>query len=381
MGQGDNLKMRFALALSLFLIGCANAHDRCGGKYLIPWPNAEGRYTFQEVPLTTLPNPYRLSGEAAEVYSENVLTNEGFNGPVAEPHFTRSGDVCVPTDTASSATVSAYAQMEKLYDFERALGSAGQIKWPRKVGVNVHLTGRPIDVVNNAHYYGEQDAMALVPYDRADLPTTFNLGIVAHEHFHAHFQAMVYDVFNASLKVIVSVEKLFLPDAIAFRASAEDLTRSDPNTPRGRNNYVLRGWNEGLADFFAAIYTGSPDFFAASLPEYGPRRHLNLPLARLGPSRAYYEDTYGQGALLARALFAIAHKADRPPEAVLRLVLERLPDLPRALMSTYGQTPFEADAVLPILLRGLTIKRPLCDVLKQVMSGEALKKGFAACAS
>lgn len=369
--------MRSALLLSLLLIGCAGSRERCGTKFLLPWPNAEGKYVFQEIQLNTLADPYRLSGDAAQVYSENVLTDSGFGGSVAEPHFTRSGDVCVPTDPASSMVVSAYAQMEKLLDFERTLGTADQIKWPRKVGVDIHLNGTPIEVVNNAHYYGVQDAMALVPYSRSDLPITFNLGIVAHEHFHAHFQSVVYEAFNAALKVVVSVEKLFLPDFLDFRGRAEDIKSSDLTTPRGRNNYMLRGWNEGLADFFAGVYTKRADFFAVSLPEYGARRQLNLPLAKL--TSVGVEDVYGQGSLLARALFAIANDSTLPPEGVLKHVLMRLPDLPRALLKSYGQEPFAGDAILPILLRDLPLNARICDHLRTAMAQDRLTKGFAAC--
>lgn len=370
--------MRLGLLLSLFLIGCAGSHERCGDKFLIPWPNSEGRYVLQEIQLNTLSNPYQLKGDAAEVYHGNVLTDGGFDGSVAEPHFTRAGDVCVPSDTASSAVVSAYAQMEKLYDFEGVLGTREQIKWPRKVGVEIRVNGKPIDVVNNAHYYGDQDAMALVPYERGDLPLSFNVGVVAHEHFHAHFQSVVYGAFNTALKMVVSVEKLFLPDMLDFRGRAEDIQGSDLSTPRGVNNYLLRGWNEGLADFFAGVYTKRTDFFAVSLPEYGPKRRLDLPLGRI--TSAQINDVYGQGAFLARALFAIAHSADRPPEAVLKHVLERIGEIPRQLVSTYTQAPFAGDAILPILLRDLPLNKAMCDQLGAVMSVKSFPRGFPTCA-
>ena len=180
---------RWLVVILLVLTNCTSKSSKCGDKALLLWPDSGGTYVFQEVLLRTLGSLYRLKGTAAEIYYESGLDESGFTSAPAEPHLTNSGGVCVPEDVGSSLTVNAYAQFEHLYDFEIELGTDAQLTWPRRVGVEIHLEGEFMDIENNAHYYGQQDVITLVPYSLNDLPMSLNQGIVAHEHFHAHFQS------------------------------------------------------------------------------------------------------------------------------------------------------------------------------------------------
>ncbi len=139
--------MRQALLISILLlfsmIGCANKSNSCGSKVLTLWPSANGSYSFSERVLSTLDSIYSLDGSAARVYFESRLERDGFQGAVAHPRYTQSGDTCVPMDVDSSLAVSVYAQFEALMSFERSLGTLEILSWPRTVGIDLNVVPSP----------------------------------------------------------------------------------------------------------------------------------------------------------------------------------------------------------------------------------------------
>lgn len=370
------------IPLFMFLIGCAGSGNSCGHKVLLLWPDAGGAYSFQSVEIPSLGSPYRLKGSAAEIFFESGLDERGFQGAVAEPRLTRSGDLCVPQDVESALALEAYAQFDRLYHFEKELGSADQLSWPRKVGVQIHLLGDSADTHNNAHYYGDQDVITLVPYTLSGLPIGANQGIVAHEHFHAHFQSQVINPLRAGL---------------GRAARPEDLRRSDARTAEGLNNFILRGWNEGLADFFATVYTGRDDFFRPSLP--ATNRVLTGPLGRLldarqmaavaaqayagadDPRQLLTRLSYGEGTQLGRLMYRLAHAGSETPKAFLARVMRRLAELPAALLPDYRARVMDVDAIVPVLVRDFPVNAAACAALSQALSDERMRKDFSACES
>lgn len=383
--------MRFGLLLSLFLIGCANSTNKCGDKVLLVWPDAAGAYGFQEVHIETLSSPYEVKGPAAEVYYEPSFTSAGFEGRVAQPQLTNSDGVCVPTDTGSAFSLAAYAVMERLQKFENQIGTASQVSWPRKIGVDFHMQGKSIDTENNAHYFGDPDVMAVVPYTRSDLPIALNHGIMAHEHFHAHFHRHVIMPLNISMPTVQSGQ-IFPPVEFEFKVTPESTSALTVN------NAILRAWNEGLADFFAGIFTGRANFFTDSLPGAARTRSLDLPLSRLataGDFEASANDlaahglsleegltpyAYGQGARIARLMYRLAHSGVAQPEMFLSNVMKQLEKLPGRLSSNYGRDILEPDSLMQPLLNGMTLNPEACGYLAATLGKNALVKGFGSCA-
>ncbi|MEO0337203.1 MAG: hypothetical protein AAF202_12475, partial [Pseudomonadota bacterium] len=74
------------------------------------------------------------------------------------------------------------------------------------------------------------------------LPMAINGAVIAHEHFHGHF--------NSFQLRTVSIESPY---------------------QEFNDQVILRGWNEGLADFYAYAYTGHDDFISISVPFDGTR--------------------------------------------------------------------------------------------------------------
>ena len=370
----------YLVALAITTIGCSESGRPCGGKFLILWPNANGDYAPTVVATPTLQDAKVLSGPAARVYYEASIDETGFRGKPAEPHLSNSGDVCVPTDAGSSAAVSAYAQFERLRAFDQKLGVAEQVSWPRNVGVEMKMTGSFRDTHNNAHYVGDRDITTLVPTTWPTVPAAMNVGIVAHEHFHAHFQSQV-------------MNQLRRPRAInpgeVLDASLGTMDQGF-NLIRQINETVVRGWNEGLADLYAAIYTGDPRFLRATFqkPEDIMARALDAGFYYLGKDeklaaragdmrftarRAQAGEVltgyaYQQGTALARVLYRITRLQTKvsPTEALTRL-MKGLDQLPRRLAINMDATELDFADIVPAVLDGLDLENDTCAHLRELM--------------
>lgn len=394
--------MRKWIFLALVLTGCSGPKDTCGKDFLVLWPSAQGPYEYQTLSLPTLNSPYELKGKVAEIYFENELSaRNGYIGSVARPHLTRSNGICVPTDVGSSIAVSTYAQMEKIYEYDRSMGVENQIPWPRKVGVQVNLIGANGVVQNNALYLSQHDVMGLVPYSQNGLPTGVNIGIVAHEHFHAHFQHQIYNRLNNVLTSDLNLEALFHP-VNSLYPSIEDVEKADVRSVRGVNSFVLRSWNEGLADLYGALYTNRPDFVRESLPQLMDKiedgrdvsRNLSGQLEPMstGPSFRFelaqrdsmrfstVSTSYREGTLLARLLYRVAKSGSEAPSEFLSRVMTRLPNVADWVAPNFDHELIDVEAIVPVLLEGMPLNRKACKALREGLHRETFEGSFPSCA-
>lgn len=382
--------MRLGILLSLFLIGCAkNTNDKCGNKILAVANVAPGQYQLQELTLPTLNSPYTLSGPPAKIYYKSGVDDNGFTGAPAQPNYTRAGDTCVPMDTQSSMAVSLYAQFEKIWQFEQKLGIISWLTWPRRVGLDINITTSEGAIHNNAHYFGAWDSIAVQPYGIRGVPLGLNPGVLGHEHFHAHFQRQV--LTHVTLRVpSLLIESLFYP-GFGAKPMPDDIERVDFRKPRGLNAFVLRGWNEGLADVYGAIYSGNPRFFDESLPQFKEQRALTaqiLPLISAGGIKDFAQRStkrglsnlaYDEGAKVARVLYRIAMSGVEPPEQFLVRLLNRLKEIPDQIVPTFETEVMEFERVLEILLRDFPRTASVCQTVRAAVSDAALQRSFAQC--
>ncbi len=385
--------MRRWIFLALVLAGCGGPEDKCSKTFLALWPGSNGTYDFKEIRLNTLQSPYELKGKVARIYFESGMNEiTGFSSPVARPRFTRANGLCVATDVNSALAVSAYAQMEKLYEFDQKLGIAGHIPWPRKIGIQIHVRGERGLSNNNAHYFSYQDVIGFVPYTLNGLPTGVNQGVFAHEHFHAHFQHQVYNRLKENLPQEFFLAKHFHPIR-SLKPQPEDVKRADITRPMGLNSFILRAWNEGLADFYAAVFTGRPDFVDLSLPYLSGRRDLSGPLGRLVSGihfRKQIEPGFGrvldpvqiayeQGTVLARLFYRLAHHGMLGPQEFLMQVLSRLPYVASEIAPVFDREVMDFDRVVPILLQGIELDSEACGTLSVTVSRATFARSFARC--
>src|SRR5690606_9491676 len=102
------------------------------------------------------------------------------------------------------------------------------------------------------------------------LPMALNGGILAHEHFHAYFFALLLE------KVILILDQWPTPTASSVHSGVKSgWWLPHFNSTLNHNMGVLLAWNEGLADFWGYLYSGDPQFIGESLPHRLRARSLD----------------------------------------------------------------------------------------------------------
>ncbi len=222
--------------------------------FQIPFPDENGDYRLQKVEIRSFHQPHTLGGSYAKILVDPYESNGTIESskPVGRFARTREG-VMVPADYVSLLATSIHAHMERLREINLAVGlSDQQVDWPAVIGVEANVVNKQKKntVRNNALFERRLNALLLVPYSDSELPIGVNAGILAHEHFHRIFHALV-------LSRLKPVEKT-----------------AEPSSPQIYNETLLRAMNEGFADFWGWVYTGDDEFIAHSLPQERCKRTL-----------------------------------------------------------------------------------------------------------
>lgn len=94
--------------------------------------------------------------------------------------------------------------------------------------------------------------------------------MIAHEHFHSIFQRLVNDVVGKGQILGGHLEPLATRDGADSELPTKEF-----------NRFMLRAVNEGMADFWAWVYTGDVRFMGRSLPRHSKIRKLDGPVKKL----------------------------------------------------------------------------------------------------
>ncbi len=245
-------------------------------KTRIPAPNSVGDYDLQVTELLGINYLWEMNGQYAQFYLAPDVKKGRLTGKAPHTKFIKSNDLYIAADSLSLQLVTVYSHTQKLALMDAELGVGSVNKWPRDIGVAVRMNG---GINNNAFYDGETDSMLFVPYTDQNLPLAVNAGILAHEHFHSLFYKLVTIPLTTAGKNPQKISdtahsqkemyKVFgLPEQ---KQISEDATVSEQSA---YHILVMRGLNEGLADFWGWLYTGDTDFIAYSLPEHKSLRSL-----------------------------------------------------------------------------------------------------------
>lgn len=278
MGLTDLLKKRnagaplqrlcFALLAAALQTGCTAFENAPKAQtYRLLWPQVRAGkvdYVLQNIEINSLDEPDKLIGPAIE-----VMVNPRADGgrPVAGEsivRYVRNGDVAVPADFVSLQAVTVFAHLDRLHALDRALGLAPALNGKERAGVMVVTPANQhsqAPLLNNAVYDGNLDALFVVPFTEPNLPLSQNAGVIAHEHFHRLFQATVLRRRDQMGAMPCLRHGLGITGDVAGRF---DLAHDETTLS---NFVVLRGLNEGLADFWGWAYSGDDSFVARSLGE------------------------------------------------------------------------------------------------------------------
>lgn len=391
----------FSLLVAL-LVSCARNSDR-SDTVLLPVLDSSNGTTLEAVQLTTLPSLFRVEGAAARIYMNPRINDHGFSGPIAQPKFSRSGPLLIPSDVESGVALATYAIFEKLYFYDKRVLPDANLNWPRNVGILTNSENSPVrsDETDDAGYLPLTDSYLILPSSFGDKAAlALNLGVLAHEHFHAIFDWL----FGHSVPHLSRVT--FADAKRAFECPTSDLQYQQ---------YLLRSWTEGLADFHGWAVSRNDNYIAASFHPVHRRQAIvanrlissspepiatraafvktfrnNEQALAIGDKRACLGfDPYKSGTQLARVLFGLAKRGEFPAvgadgeklsksERAVRYIVERLKDLKPKFAAT-GLANVEADFLLKYLVQDLRLSRPSCNDLRAAI-GVVSFGGFSACA-
>lgn len=265
------------LVVGFALVACSPFEETVNTRtFRLLWPsagkNGSVEYGFQNVEVETLSDPDHFRGDVAEVIVDPKSSGGKVVGDDAVARYAREGSVLRPADFVTLQAVTVYAHLERLSKVDRSLGLHGSLRGREKIGLLARIPEGPRSstiLMNNAVYDGGLDALFIVPFDQQTLPLSMNAGVIAHEHFHRLFQAAILDPLK------MAARSGTIPygwddsigcahNQIAYQMKQEAPTGGDI-TVRVYNQVLVRGMNEGLADYWGWAYSGDETFVGRSL--------------------------------------------------------------------------------------------------------------------
>jgi hypothetical protein len=247
----------------------------------IPFPDEGGGYSLKVIGLSGITSLYEFAGKYANFYvSPAVDRSNRIHGTRPKGHFLKTAkNIYVPLDTEISQQMAViYAHLERLSLLDNELGVGDLQQGPRDVGLMVRYSspGKGGLTTNNAYYNPETDSILLVPYTESELPIAVNGGILAHEHFHSLYYKLVGRKIGQKAQGHGQELLAQVQGAKVTRTTLEGLRDESLSLAERTNLFSYLGMNEGLADFWAWVYTGDPDFLASSVSSESARRSMKM---------------------------------------------------------------------------------------------------------
>lgn len=271
-----------ALIMALGCNGKPDTRNAAGNVFVrIPFMNEGGGYSLQVVGLSGISSMYEFGGTFAKFYvTPSVDSSQKIRGTQPKSHFIKTaGNVYVPQDADLSLPMAViYAHLERLSALDKAVGVGDLQQGPRDVGLFVRYVNPDNGNLstNNAFYNPDTDSILLVPFTSEELPLAINGGVLAHEHFHSLFYKLVGRRIGQKTQGHGQELLQHLQGAKAAPTSSQALQDKNLTLAQKTNLFTYLGMNEGLADFWAWVYSGDPDFLASSLADEAPRRSMKL---------------------------------------------------------------------------------------------------------
>lgn len=288
--------------------------------------NEDNPFEFQVVELLNIFDLTTLTGKYVQFYTK--ASNEGgkLDGEQPKLQFlkTKKG-YFVAKNNFSMELASLYFHTQNLARIDEKIGATKINSIPRKIIVDTPITeGSMKD--NNAIYDAKMDVIVYLPYTESHLTLAMNGGIFAHEYFHSLFHKLIqkkvetnplFKEENSANKSALSLVAHSPKIALKYFSSEEILKKLsslekvsdnnfEPQTIQDYYVFLLKGLNEGLADFWGWSYTKDVNFIKHSLPEVKNSRCLDLKLQNLSSPALYTRED-----LLALVLQPFSNETDK----------------------------------------------------------------------
>lgn len=249
-------------------------------------------YSFADVELQNIFDLTSVSGAYAHFFTHASRVDQKIIGAQPKGQFLKDKDgVFRPRNFLSLQLATIYYHTQNLFKLESSL----KIENPRSAPLKIILDTPIINskqTDNNAFYEGSLDAIIFLKYSEEDLPLSLNGGVFAHEYFHSIFERIVLkqlksnDLFSipASINKISEHRTLDVND-FDLKAMATNLdSRQAAEAPiilskddvKWYYALLLKGFNEGLADYWGWSYVNDVSFIGHSLKQTRVTRKLDL---------------------------------------------------------------------------------------------------------
>lgn len=289
-----NFVFEFALTvLAMFATsGCGGFKTTETNTYQIPWPDENGTYHLQNVPVESYDHPSTLQGRYAQIMVNPSYKDGQLQGERAAGHYTRTRDgIMVSTDYTSIEAAAVHAHFERFAKMDAELDANS--RWPARIALDINVVANGKRELNNAFYLNDLDAFFIPPFTALDVPVAVNGGALAHEHFHMIFHDAVLVRLGTGAQFPSKLASLVQSESWLENIAEEAPTAPPPEAAKppsesslsdrqiqNYNAFYIAALNEGLADFWAWVYTGDPEFIKASIPKINGMRRLDGPLEK-----------------------------------------------------------------------------------------------------
>lgn len=278
-----------AVVVAVVLGACAPIGGPVTVEALVPDPDARGGVRLDDVVLESVVDLQRGAGSLFDVrgglkvnnsdlneianddFDEMIARVRGSNGTDVDAHLNHDGVRYVADDYETLFYFSMFANFESAFAAASAFGDESEATTRKAVvGMFATLQASPLFPVilvstDNAAYAAPADGwLALRSALQDGVPFAMHRGVIAHEFGHRLFFMNAFRSVEGGFEV--------------WRAEA---TRTELNDEQLREQMLLKGVDEGLADVFAIAALADKDainraFDAAGtfFAEEGPRRDV-----------------------------------------------------------------------------------------------------------
>lgn len=369
--------------------------------FRIPWPSGDGAYTMQDISLSTFREHEKFRGDVASILVDPRIESGVVVSDEPIGRFNRQGSIFTPVDFISLQATVVYAHLERLAKVDESYDLASSLPGPARIGLSARISAGPSTplILDNAIYDGRLDSLFFVPFTGDRLPISINAGIVAHEHYHRIFQAVILNPLREAART--GSISYGWDDSIACswhgHGLLPDRSNDDPSNDGSErrllsnetvplkiyNQVLIRALNEGFADFWGWAYARDDEFVGRSLGEAESKvRRLDKPAFAI-PQKILLRNSlitvsrsdrpvlkseqgrvaaaYRFGTEYARTLRGLTEALSRDAgmtkdEAVekVRSALARsMPQLSKEVLRTWGRSEIEPEALLKPLISAL----------------------------
>lgn len=376
-----------ASVMMLFLSACIPAENSLAGsqniRVQIPISDskivsgtAETNYSLKVVTLENVYSTTELQGQFAKFFYAPSSAEKGLAGLNPLSFFLKTAkNIYIPRNENTAFMATIYYHVQNLKKMSDLAGFVQEEK-PLSIGLATQVVD-PTMKTNRAFYDGNTDSILIVPYTKSELPIAVNSGILAHEYFHSlFFKTVLQKGLTAENKKLSESLQLHLSEAKNL-FEIETVEDASMTVEQLSTRIYLNSLNEGLADFWAWLYTKDSNFLKWSLSEFSEDRRLNVK-PEVREYRNFQGSIYENGTQFARLLKSIADGLDNP-QLMTTVIKEFLVQLSTDFVELKSEETLNTGSLYLFLGQSDKIKldENNCDLLNKSMTKMQNEKSYS----